>query len=235
MEEIKLDVQLRAELGKSGSKKVRRADGIPAIIYGGKQKPANVTVDRRSFERITRSHRGESIIFHIAVLDKDQKVQDYPAIVKEMQHNPVSDAITHIDFARISLKEKIEVKVPINIQGEAIGVKKDNGALEHHLWELKIVCLPTQIPQHIDIDVSRLELNQAIFVRDLILPEGVVAHHDPDTSIVSVVPPMKEVEVKPEGEQVAQEPEVTKEKKKEEPAEGQPAASKAKEAKEAKG
>ncbi len=231
MEEIKLDVQLRAELGKSGSKKVRRSDGIPAIVYGGKQKPVTVSVDRRSFERVTRGHRGESIIFHITVLDQEKKVQDFPAVIKETQHNPVSSAIAHIDFARISLTEKIEVKVPIAVQGEPIGVKKDGGSVDHQLWELKIVCLPTQIPQHIDIDISHLEINQAVFVRDLKLPEGVVAHHDPDAVVVTVVPPMKEVEATEGEAQTTKEPEVTKEKKKEEPAAEGQAAAKAKEAK----
>jgi large subunit ribosomal protein L25 len=218
MEEIKLDVQLRADLGKEGARKIRREEGIPAILYGGKANPATVTVDRRTFDRITRGHRGESVIFHINVMDKEKTVQDSPAIIKEVQHHPVSDQITHIDFARISLKEKIEVKVPVVAQGEPAGVKKGGGSLEHHLWEIKVICLPTQIPQHIEIDVSNLEINQSIFVKDLVLPEGVVAHHDPETIVVTVIPPMKEESATPaEGEAAtAQEPEVTKEKKKEE-------------------
>lgn len=218
MEQIKLDVQLRAEVGKEKSHKIRQADGIPAVLYGGKGKPAPITVDRRAFDRISRSHRGESIIFHINVLDKEKAVQDSPAIVKEIQYHPVNDHITHIDFVRISLKEKIEVKVPVIVQGEAVGVKKDGGALEHHLWEIKVICLPTQIPKHIDIDVSNLEINQSILVKDLVLPDGVTAHHDPETIVVTVAPPTKEEVAAPaEGaEAAATEPEVTKEKKKEE-------------------
>ncbi|MCX5681820.1 MAG: 50S ribosomal protein L25 [Candidatus Omnitrophica bacterium] len=222
MEEIKLDVAIRAELGKEGAHKIRQRDGIPAILYGGKAKPATVTVDRRTFERLTRSHRGESIIFHINVMDKETAVQDYHAIIKEMQHHPVSDQITHIDFVRISLKEKIEVKVPVVAQGEPAGVKKGGGSLEHHLWELKVVCLPTEIPKHIDVDVSSLEINQSIFVKDLVLPKGVVAHHDPDTIVLTVIPPMKEEVAKSaEGEATLTEPEVTKEKKKEEAPQGE--------------
>lgn len=215
MEEIKLDVQVRGELGKSGSQKVRQANGIPAVVYGGKAKPATVSVNRKDFERIVRIHHGESMIFHINVMEKEKKVQDFSAIIKEMQHDPVGDHVIHVDFARISLKEKIEVKVALVAQGEPAG-KKDGGSLEHHLWELKVICLPTQIPQHIDVDVSRLEINQSILVKDLVLPEGVVAHHDPETIVMTVVPPMKEEMAKPAEEQGPQEPEVTKEKKKEE-------------------
>lgn len=218
MEQIKLDVQIRTGLGKEASHKVRQKDGIPAVLYGGKGKPATVIVDRRTFDRITRAHRGESIIFHINVLDKETSVQDSPAIIKEIQYHPVGDQVVHIDFARISLKEKIEVKVPILAQGEPAGVKKGGGSLEHHLWELKVICLPTQIPKHIEIDVSNLEINQSIYVRDLVLPEGVTAHQDVDTIVVTVIPPMKEEAATPaEGaEAVPTEPEVTKEKKKEE-------------------
>jgi large subunit ribosomal protein L25 len=213
MEEIKLDVQVRAELGKSGSQKVRLANGIPGIIYGGKLKPTTITIDRKAFERIMRIHHGQSIIFHITVMEKETKAQDFFAVVKEMQHDPVGDQVIHVDFARISLKEKIEVKVPVMALGEPLGVKKGGGSLEHLLWEIKVICLPTQIPQHIDVDVSHLEINQSIFVKDLILPEGVVAHHDPEMIVLTVAPPMKEEMAKPAEEAGPQEPEVTKEKK----------------------
>ncbi len=213
MEEIKLDVQVRSELGKSGAQKVRLANGIPGIVYGGKLKPTTVTIDRKTFEKIMRVHHGESLIFHIAVMEKEKAAQDFFAVIKELQHDPVGDHVTHVDFVRISLKEKIEVKVPVMAQGEPLGVKKDGGSLEHHLWELKIVCLPTQIPQHIDVDVSALEINQSVLVKDLVLPEGVMAHHDPETIVLTVVPPMKEESAKPAEEAGPQEPEVTKEKK----------------------
>ncbi|MFA6378715.1 MAG: 50S ribosomal protein L25, partial [Candidatus Omnitrophota bacterium] len=207
------DVQVRSEIGKSGAQKVRLANGIPAIVYGGKSKPMTVTVDRKAFEHIMRVHHGQSIIFQVNVMEKEKNVQDFFAVIKEMQHDPVGDQVTHVDFARISLKEKIEVKVPVVAQGEPLGVKKGGGSLEHHLWEIKIVCLPTQIPQHINVEVSHLDLNQSILVKDLVLPEGVVAHHDPETIVMTVVPPMKEEAAKSEEEQGPQEPEVTKEKK----------------------
>ena len=117
----------------------------------------------------------------------------------------------HVDFKRISLKERITVKVPILAVGDPIGVKRDNGSLEHAMWELDISCLPTQIPQHIDVDVAHLAIGDSVHVRDIKLPEGVTTKHDPDAVVFLLVPPMKE-EVAAEAPAIT-EPEVTKEKK----------------------
>jgi len=210
MEEIRLEVQIREELGSQKIKKIRRDHFLPAIVYGEKQKPTPIKVDRRAYEKIMRQHRGESVLFHINVLQGEKKLRDYSAIVKEEQHDPVTDEILHVDFNRISLKEKIEVEVPIRTKGEPIGVKRDNGSLDHHIWELDVICLPTDIPQHLDVNVEQLEIGDSIYVRDLKLPAGVVTEHDPEDIVVTVVPPMKE-EVPTEQEGI--EPEVIGEKK----------------------
>lgn len=214
MEEIKLDVQIRKNNGSRKAKRLRADNFIPAIVYGGKQSPAQVQVDRKTFERILRMHRGENIIYHLNVLEDGKKAQDYSAITKEIQHDPVSDSILHVDFNWISLTEKIEVKVAIEAKGDAIGVKQDGGSLEHVLWELTVTCLPTQIPQAIEVDVSHLKIHDAIHVKDLILPSGVVANHDPETIVLTVSAPMKEVTI-PEAGAAPAEVEVIKEKKKE--------------------
>ena len=220
MEEIKLDVQIRNQIGKEGSQKVRKEDCVPAIVYGGGKEPTAIKVDRRAFERIGRDHHGESVVFHLNVLDGEKKLRDYSALAKELQYHPVTDRILHIDFVRISLTEQIEVKVQIRVQGDSIGVKKNDGSVDHHLWEVDVICLPTQIPTHIDVDISELDIHDAVHVKDLVLPDGVVTEHDPEDVVVSIVPPMKEVEEEPvEGEGIESEPEVTKEKKKDETAE----------------
>ncbi len=216
MEEIKLDVQIRSEVGGKHIRKVRREDCVPAIIYGGKTKPTAVKVDRRTYEKIMRHHHGETVLFHINVMEGDKKLRDYSAILKEEQHDPVNSSVLHIDFNCISLTEKIEVKVPIVAKGEAPGVKKDGGSLEHVLWELDVVCLPTQIPQNLSVDVSHLELNQSIHVKDITLPQGVTTKHDPDSVVFTVAPPMKEEVVVEGAEAAPTEPEVIREKKKEE-------------------
>lgn len=212
MEEIKLDVQVRTELGKTEVKKVRHQDCVPAVVYGGKKEATVIKIDRRSYERIRRQHQGEGVVFHLNVLEGEKKLRDYAAIVREEQHDPVSDEVLHVDFKRISLKEKLEIKVSVRAVGEEPAGVKQGGSLDHHIWELDIICLPTQIPECIDVDASALEIGDAIHVKDLVLPEGVVTNHDPEDIVLSVVPPMKEEELEAEAEE-GEEPEVIKKEK----------------------
>ncbi|MBI5416166.1 MAG: 50S ribosomal protein L25 [Candidatus Omnitrophica bacterium] len=217
MEEIKLDVQVRNRIGSRQVKQIRRENFIPAIVYGDGGNPTSIKVERNTYERIMRHHRGQNVIFHLNVLEGEKKLRDYSVIVKEEQHDPVSDQLLHIDFNRISLTKEIEVKVAIAAKGEPVGVKRDGGSLEHVLWELPIICLPTKIPQKIEVEVSHLLIGDAVHLKDITLPEGVRTKVDPDTILVSVVPPMKE-EVAVAAEEGPKEPEVLKEKK---PAEGE--------------
>jgi len=217
MEELKLDVQVRGDIGSRKVRRTRRDNFIPAVVYGGKEKSTPVKVERKAFDRIERQHRGENIVFRLNVMEGTKKLKDYSAIIKEIQHDPVSDAALHIDFNRISLTKEIEVKVPIIAKGEAVGVKQDGGSLDHVLWELEVVCLPTKIPQNIEVDISHLKIHDTIQVKGLKLPEGVKTKHDPESIVFSVAPPMKEVIVEEVAKEAApSEPEVIKEKKKEE-------------------
>ena len=217
MEEITLDVQIRDKFGTRKIKSIYREDAVPAIVYGGKKKaaPTPIKVDRRSYERIIRLHHGQNVIFHLNVMENDKKLRDYSAIVREVQHEPVSFRLLHIDFQRISLTEEIEVKVAIEAKGDAIGVKQDGGSLDQPMWELDVVCLPMNIPEKIEVEVSHLKIGDSIHVKDLVLPNGVRTKHDAEAIVLSVVPPMKEeIETPVPGEQLT-EPEVLREKKKE--------------------
>lgn len=214
MEEIQFSVQLRKKTGKEESRYCRKNGLVPGVVYGGKDVPVSIKVDRRAFDRIERTHKGQSFILHLNILEGETTFKDYPVLVKEIQYDPVTDEIRHIDFIRISLTEQVEVKVPLHLKGEAIGVK-EGGSLEHHLWEIDVVCLPTQIPTQINIDVSSLKMHDVIHVKDIVFPEGVSTEHDPEAAVVSVVPATREEEPEAVVESSA-EPEVTKEKKKEE-------------------
>lgn len=214
MEEIKLDVQIRKELGSRKIKAVRRENFVPAVVYGAGKDPTNIKVDRRIYERIVRQRRSQNVIFHLNVFEGEKKLRDYSAIIKEEQHDPVSDTLLHIDFNRISLTQEIHVKVPIEAKGEAIGVKRDGGSLDHALWELDVICLPTQIPAKIEVEVGHLLIGDAVHLKDITLPEGVRTKHDPEAILLSVVPPMKEEAAAPAAEG-PKEPEVLREKKEE--------------------
>ena len=213
MEQIPLEVQVRSEVGAGPIKKVRREDYIPAVVYGGNEKNTIIKIDRRTFERIARQHRSESVLLHLNVLEGEKKLKDYAVIIKEIQRDPVTDNVLHIDFNRISLTEELEVKVQIIARGEPVGVKQEGGSLDHPLWELTVQCLPTNIPERIEVDVSNLNIHDAIHVKDLVLPAGVKTINDPEGIVFSVVPPMKEIEEEPTEEAGAAEPEVIKEKK----------------------
>ena len=216
MEQIQLDVQLRKEIGTAEVRKIRRLNFIPAVVYGAGQGPAVIQADRRVYEKIARQHQGENVIFHLNVLDGAKKLSDYPAIVRDIQLHPVHEQILHIDFHRIDLTKEINVKVAITTRGDAIGVKRDSGTLEHHLWELEVICLPTNIPHHLEVDITNLGIHDAIHVKDIKLPAGVRTEQDPESAVVSVAGSTQEI--KPEEGAVQAEVEVIKEKKKDEEA-----------------
>ena len=217
MEQIRLDVFVRSETGSDKIRKIRRENFIPAVVYGENLGAVAIKAERKSYERIIRQQQGANVIFHLNVMEGAKKLRDCPAIVKEVQLHPVTDQIVHIDFHQISLEKEIEIKIPVVTKGEAVGIKRDGGTLEHSLWELDIICLPTNIPHHIDVDISALGIHQAVHVKDLILPKGVRTKHDPDSVVVSVVGSMKEITAEDAAAQPqAAELEVIKEKKKEE-------------------
>ena len=162
-----------------------------------------------------RFHKGKTVLFHLNVKEGDKKAKDYSVIIKEEQHDPVSDELTHIDFHRISLTQEIHVKVPLETKGDAPGVKKSGGSLEHLLWELEVICLPTNIPAKIEIDVTKLEIGDSIHIKDLVLPSGVKTNLDPESIVVTVAAPMKEeaIEAAAQVQTATAEVEVLKEKK----------------------
>lgn len=218
MEEIQLNVQIREKTGKQSVRAIRRQQAIPAVIYGGDESTQAISIDQRTFERLERAHHGESFLIRLNIFKDQEPVTNCAALIKEIQHDPVSSEMTHVDFIRVSLKKKIEVQVPIVASGDAIGVK-EGGSLDHHLWELDLICLPTNIPKNIVVDVAGLKIGDAILVKNLVLPEGIRTDHDPEDIVLSVVPPMREEGVEtPESQEGSVEPEIIKKEKKKEEA-----------------
>ena len=220
MEQINLDVQIRKNTGSARSRQVRRSGLIPGIVYGENSKPTTIQADRKAYDRIYRQHAGERLIYHLNLVDEGKKISDFPAIIKDVQLHPVTDEVIHIDFNRISLDQEIEIKVKVLTKGDAVGVKRDGGTLEHSIWELDVICLPTNIPHHLEVDVTNLGVHDSIFVKDLALPAGVHTKHDPESVVITIAGSMREeVAAAPTEDEAAgagSEPEVLKEKKKEE-------------------
>jgi len=214
---VSLDVALReeAEIGKSS--KVRRSGFVPAVVYGGEKKALSLKIDRGRLIKFMHAHHGgENIVITLRIAS-GKKVEERSVLVSEIQKHPVNDDILHIDFHEISLTERIEVKVPIEAKGESIGVKQDEGVLEQVLWEVEVECLPTRIPEKLEVDITAMKIGDNVHVKDLKAPEGVEIKHDLESVILSVVPPRKEEPVPEEaveGEGEPTEPEVIKKEKK---------------------
>ena len=215
---IPLSASRRETLGKGGARKARAAGQIPAVLYGHGETPIAVAVQARDFEVALRTHKGGNPIVNLAVSGGE-----FTALIRDVQYDPVSHHILHLDFQHISLTETIEVKVAVHLNGLPLGVKDGGGILETILRELDVRCLPTAIPSAIQVDVSHLNIGDSVHVRD-VTAEGITILNDIDETIATVVPPTV-MEEKPAEEVVAAavstEPEViTKGKKDDEEAEG---------------
>lgn len=213
MEEIFLDVEPREELGKGKVKTLRRQGFIPGVVYVEGRNSQAIKMANRQLLRLIHQHRLESIVINLRLKD-DKKNKARPCLIKEVQYDPVKGNIMHVDFNEISLTKVIKVNVPVVAKGEPQGVKLEGGSLEHILWEVEVECLPTDIPKEIAVDVSRLNVGDAIHIKDLSVPSNIKVLNDPEATVLSIAPPIKEevVAAPVEGE-VAQEPEVIKEKK----------------------
>jgi len=211
MEKVSIKVNLREKSGKEISKKERNQGLIPAVVYA-KGFNLCVQVPLEALKVLNSIHFSESIIIDMDVLESKEK-GPVAVLIKDVQYHPLKDTINHIDFVKVSLTEKIKVKVPIALSGECKGVA-EGGILEHMLWEVEIEMLPTSIPEKFDIDVSELEIGHSIHVSDLKIAEGMKVLNSPQETIATVVAVKEEVEEEVI-EEVAQEPVATKEKDKE--------------------
>lgn len=211
MEEIFLDVEPREELGKTQVKHLREKDFIPAIVYAKAKEPCAIKVSRHEFLILLHQHRLENSVVNLKI---NPKHKAKPCLIKEIQYDPVRGDIIHLDFNEISLTQAIKVDVPVVAKGEPQGVKLEGGSLEQILWEIEVECLPTDIPEKIEVDVSLLKMGEAIHIKDITFPSQIKVLDNPEAVVLSVAMPLKEeVAAAPVEGEVTQEPEVIKEKK----------------------
>lgn len=198
----------------------RAAGRIPAVIYGQEKKPLNVTVDEKEFNAALKG--GANIVLKIKHPGGEDTV-----VIKDRQRHPLTERWTHIDFQRISLEEKIKVKVPVKVTGECYGVKVQAGLVEHTMRELHVLCLPNDIPKEIVLDITELHIGQSLRVKDVKHDKAELLD-DPNQIVISVTAPKEEkVETPAAGAMAgavaaagAAEPEVIAKGKKEEGEEG---------------
>ncbi|HEU4438837.1 MAG TPA: 50S ribosomal protein L25 [Methylomirabilota bacterium] len=213
MELRELTIKKRDGVGKGPAKRLRRSGLVPAILYGGAS-PVNIAVPPKDILRITHGHEGSTQLFRVSFEgSNDGKM----AIIRDMQFDPVSESLIHVDLQEVAMDRAIQVSVAIHHVGEAIGVKESQGILEMVLREVRVSCLPGSIPQYLEADVTGLNIHDVLTVKDLKVPEGVRILNDPNQAVVTVAPPAAEEVAAPTAavptEAAAAEPEVLTERK----------------------
>ena len=235
MEKVILKAELRKGTGKAVAKNLRNKNLVPANVYKGSKGAVSLQVSGDDLTEVLHTKAGENVIITLKI-SGEAGAKDKTVLIKEIQREPIKDRILHVDFHEISLTEALKVNVPLASHGEPVGVKIDGGILEHVMWELQVECLPTSIPEKIEVDVSNLKIGDSIFVKNIVVPEGVKVLNDPELIAMIVKPPKVEVPKEEVAPEAAAEPELIRKKKEEateeEGAEGKKAeAPKAQEAK----
>lgn len=182
-QEFKLELDKRTETGRKAAKNYRSGGSIPGIFYSAEHEAVPFVIDRGHLHRAFQS---DTHVYAVSV--KGKKLH---AIFKEIQYHPVTEEIVHVDLFGVSLKDKIDIVVPIVVEGEAAGVKT-GGILNQNITELQIYCLATEVPDAVHIDVDELEVGDSIHVEELDL-EGIEIVTNPEITIVSVQAPKEEV------------------------------------------
>ena len=215
MQQTMIAAAMRDKAGVRGTLSALRAGGqVPAVIYGQEKKPVSVTVDYKAITAIIKADPN-------AVIKMKCEGGEDTVIIKAIQRHPLTDKYTHFDFQRISLTEKIKVKVHVKLVGECHGAKVQGGLVEHTMRELNVSCLPTEIPHEIELDITELHINHSLRVKDIKAGKAELLD-SPDQIVVSVTAPKEEkVETPVVGATAAgAEPEVIAKGKKEEGEEG---------------
>jgi large subunit ribosomal protein L25 len=182
-----IDAEARSAHGKGASRRLRREGKVPAILYGGKGEPVSIQV---SHNELFKSLKLEAFYSHILTINVDGKTEQ--AVLKDLHRHPVrSQDIMHMDLQRVLADVLLRIRVPIHFIGEDVapGVKTGGGVFDHLLNEIEVECLPGNLPEFIELDVSKMELNDSIHLSQLKLPEGVTAvelKHDNDEAVITL-------------------------------------------------
>lgn len=210
METVVMQLQDRQGTGSRQARRLRKQGLVPAVLYGHKEATESVALKLEDLDRAIRQGA--------RVVDLDRGGKKEKALIKDLQWDALGMDILHVDFARVSADERIELEVKLELRGTAPGLAAD-GVLVQPLHALTVECSVIAVPESIRVNVGNLQIDQAIHVRDLTLPEGVVAKDDPDAIVVQVM--LREEEAEEEGAEGTAEPEVIGRQKEQEEGEGE--------------
>jgi large subunit ribosomal protein L25 len=183
MAEVQLTAEPREGVGKGAARKARAAGKVPAVLYGPEVEPKRVAVDARELWHALHTDAGTNVLINLQV-DGDT----FLTMPREIQRDIVRGTLLHVDFLRIRRDVAIQVDVPIHLVGDSPGVK-EGGVVEHHLWELRVEVLPTDVPESLDADISGLAIGDSLHVSDIKIPGNVTVVTPMEETLVTVVPP----------------------------------------------
>jgi len=164
-----LDAEVRTDLGKGASRRLRHTNKVPAILYGAGQEPVSLTL---AHNKVFRAQEEEAFYSHVLTINVDGKPIE--AVIKDMQRHPFKPMIMHLDFLRVDAKKEIHTNVPLHFLNEEV-VAKTGASVAHHVSEIAITCLPANLPEFIEVDIASLEAGHTIHLSDIKLPKGVVS------------------------------------------------------------
>ena len=210
MSTAQLSAQARGNGGKGVARKLRGDGRVPAIVYGHGREPQALSINTRELERLLDHISAENTVIDLDIDGKASRT-----LIREIQRHPFKRQILHLDFQELVAGEKVTVSIPIVLTGVPDGVRMDGGILDQTMRELEVEVDPSNIPNHVELDVTKLTIGSSIHVSDLSLPEGVDVLDDPDASVCVVSAPRAVVEAAPveEGAEAVAEPEVIRAKK----------------------
>ncbi len=221
-EQIELPVSARSEVGKTASRRLRAAGKIPGVVYGRGEETVAVAVDENLFSKALPEANWFSSVIRLRIEGGDTQQAEPTVMIREVQRDVVARRLVSVDFLRISLQEAVRAHIPVVTIGESPGLKR-GGILEHINHEVSIECLPADMPDHIEADISELEIGDSLRVKDIAPPPDVRLVASPEEVVLVVAPPVRIEEVAPELEEVegavveeTAEPEVVGERKPEE-------------------
>ena len=220
MEQINLEAQVRKTTGNGPARVLRREGRIPAILYGPKTDTIMLSIDNKEFEQIIKKSSIGSVLLKLEI--KNGQTGARSAMVKELQTHPVTGQYLHVDFYEVDLTRKINAMIPVTVTGKSQGVE-DGGILQIVRREIEVFCLPTAIPEAIEVDIGELEIGGSIHINEVTLPGDVELPEDTDFTVITILAPKLEEEVVEEEE--LEEGEEAAEEGDEEAAEGEEAPS----------
>ncbi len=185
MATVKLKIQVRTDLGKQGAKRTRASGSVPAMLYGEKLPNHALAIDAHDLRVALSTPSGRNVILQLNLEGEEGTTR---AVIREMDRDPVARHILHVDLQRISENKPVIMHVPVRLVGESQAVKEGRGILDHTMRQLEVKCLPRDIPEHIEVDVSALEVKHAIHVRDIVA-EHLELLDNPDRPVVEVLQP----------------------------------------------